>query len=63
MGEKGLCGSWAESFCFGKELLHDEDIRDHHRRDQKVVNHDRHLRAKCRAVTLELSKCLMAKYR
>jgi hypothetical protein len=63
MGKKGLCGSWAESFCFGRELINDDDVRDHHLHAQKVVNDDRKLRAQCRAVTVELSKCLMAKYR
>jgi hypothetical protein len=56
-GKKALCGSWAESFCFGQPLI-DDDLRDDHLRAQQAVNADKKLKKQCRVVTLDLAKCM-----
>ena len=60
-GRKALCASWAESFCFGSELV-EENLREHHLRSQSAVNTHSNLKAQCRAVTVELSKCMSKKF-
>lgn len=61
-GKKALCGSWAEAFCFGRELLIEDDLRDHHVRAQETVNNNKKLKAECRSITLELAKCMSRYY-
>ncbi len=60
-GTKALCASWAESFCFGNELI-ETNVREHHVRAQETVNRNPALRGDCRAIALELSKCMRNKY-
>ena len=60
-GAKALCGSWAESFCFGNELI-EEDVRHHHLQAQATVNTNTKLKTQCRAITVQLSKCMREKY-
>jgi hypothetical protein len=55
--DKAICGSWAESFVFGTEMM-EEDVRDHHQLARNKVNKDATLRIKCRQVTVALSKCM-----
>jgi hypothetical protein len=60
-GTKALCASWAESFCFGNELT-EASVREHHVRARETVNRNPALRGDCRAIALELSKCMSNKY-
>lgn len=60
-GSKALCASWAESFCFGNELI-DEDVRNHHLLAQSSVNGNQKVKAQCREITVELSKCMRNKH-
>jgi len=68
---KALCGSWAEAFAFGGnsnaqtiqnskelELKHGPDFVEHHLKAQQHVNASSHLKRECRAIAMELAKCL-----
>lgn len=60
-GKKALCASWAESFAFENPLL-EEETQDHHNKASQIVNSDKNVKRECRAITLELVKCMRKIY-
>ena len=64
-GEKGICASWAEAFCFARSSMIDDEggSKERHISSRDRVNSNRRLKKECRQVALDLVKCLKNKRR
>ena len=63
LAEKGICASWAESFCFARDTMIDDEggVRQHHVSASERVNRNPKIKAKCRSIAFDLAKCLQKK--
>mmetsp|Transcript_49256 Transcript_49256/g.73453 ORF Transcript_49256/g.73453 Transcript_49256/m.73453 type:complete len:127 (-) Transcript_49256:46-426(-) len=61
---KGVCASWAESFCFARPEFGMDDepsaalTKKHHEEAREYVNGNKDIKAECRRVAMDLSKCM-----
>lgn len=65
-GEKAVCASWAEAFCFGKDnfdISYANDQAGHHLKAQAYVNANNKARTQCRVIAHDLANCIAQRMR